>query len=454
MRSRPELLPLLTLFCLCGNGGVLAQTQAEPSLWDTLAPTKVSGSLLYFQRDRERYAVGTRRFEKNLQHSTLQSQIDVSTPYFAETLGVELGLFGSVDLANPAGAPDHEINFFPWENPWSADWSKRDAQNGVSLYRAHLKWQRPLHTDGRFWGKLGYFQPEGPGVLGVNWSLMPGTYAGAEGGVTFGDWALAAAWVTRYKAPWYRETYAFLDDEKRDRKRLWSLGARYRHAGLDAELAYGEAPGHLRSAHLKLAYVRTNQRVGYQFYLMGDRDDSGSANDHYDGRWGYQHVLTYARTQAPWNFRAEYTYSSAPVKLPQHRGYFVYRLSGWYGGAKGAYDIWWDNRSDWNHDRESAVFFSLSRTLDDLGLPGASAGVSVASGWGGRAPNVAETLREKAWSLDLGYRFASGTLKGASVSLHYTHYDNATHQPSWEGFKNLFQDERDVKLLMILPWSR
>jgi len=120
-----------------------AQTDHPDTLWQALQNAEVAGSVMYFQRHRERYRVGEDRFGSNLHHRTLQSEIHVSTPYaLGNTLGLEAGLFGTVDLANGAGAPDHEINFFPWQNPWSADWSKRDARGGFSLYRAYLKAQR------------------------------------------------------------------------------------------------------------------------------------------------------------------------------------------------------------------------------------------------------------------------------------------------------------------------
>ncbi|GHU03719.1 hypothetical protein FACS1894158_02660 [Betaproteobacteria bacterium] len=423
-------------------------------LWTALQKTEIAGSVMYFQRNRERYRVDEDRFGSNLHHSTLQSEIHISTPYVLNnTLGLEVGFFGTTDLGNGAGAPDHEISFFPWQNPWSADWSKRDASSGVSLYRAHLKAQN-ITEQGRWWGKLGYFQPEGPGVLGVNWSLMPGTFSGAEGGFEHGPLSVAGAYVTRYKAPWYRHTYRFLDSEQRDTSNLWSLGARYTLAtGLTAEAAYGEAPGYLRSAHLKFKYDRDGRYASYQLYVMGDRASSG-ANDLYAGGGkAWQHYLAFSQAFAPYTFKAEFTHTRAPTSSTGHVGYFAYRLSGWYGGVKGAYEPWWDNRSDWNHNRESAAFLSLSRTLGDWGLPGARIGASAARGWSGRVYGVSETLKERAWSIDLGYRLSSGVLKDASFSLHYTRYDNGTHLPSWTGYKNLFQDERDVKVLVVIPWQ-
>jgi hypothetical protein len=423
------------------------------TLWQALKDADVGGSVMVFQRHRERYRLGENRFGSNLHHRTLQSEIHVNTPYaLGNRLGLEAGVFGTKDLANSAGAPDHEISFFPWENPWSPDGSKRDARNGVSLYRAALKAQRVTDT-GRWWGKFGYFQPEGPGVLGVNWSLMPGTYSGAEGGLEHGALSVAGAWVTRYKAPWYRHTYPFLDGEKRDVGRLWSLGARYAPMlGVTVEVAYGEAPDYLKSAHLKLKYDRDGRYLSYQLYVMGDRASDGGPNDLYAGGRAWQHYLAFSQDFSPWTFRAEFTHTRAPMSSGAHVGYFAYRLTGRYGGAKGAYEPWWDNRSDWNHHRESAAFVSLSRALGDLGLPGLTVGVSAACGWGGRAFGVSETLKERAWSVDLGYRAPSGVWKDASLSLHYTRYDNGTHLENWTGFQNLFQDERDLKVLLSLPW--
>ena len=76
----------------------------------------------------------------------------------------------------------------------------------------------------------------------------------------------------------------------------------------------------------------------------------------------------------------------APTTSGKHLGYFVYCLTDRHDGAKGAYEPWWDSRSDWNHNLESAAFVSLSHTL------------------------------------------------------------------GWEGFRNLFQDERDLKVLLTIPW--
>lgn len=447
-----EQLRRLTSICVLVTFALCAQfAQAEPF--------DISGNLMYFQRHRERYRVDENRFDSNLHHQTLQTSLDVNSPWFADSVGFDLGVFATKDINNSA-SPDHEMSFFPWSEPWAADWSKKDARGGASLYRAHLK-LRHTGENIKWWGKVGYFQPSGPGVLGVNWSLMPGTWLGTEAGSDWGNLSVAGAYVTQYKAPWYQRTYPFRESEAdKDVHHLWSLGARYAFSPkFSVELAYGEAPGFLRNAHIKLKANQTfDERssiyLTYQLYANGDRSESTSPNNHYAGNWAQQHYLAVAWKTAPYTLKTELLHTRAPSNRPQHLGYFVYRLSSYYGGANGAYEPWWDNRSDWNHNRETAVFVSVSRSLDDLiGTPGLSLGFSAVKGQGGRVYGVAEKLKERAWSADLGYVVPRGRLKDTRLSLHYTRYDNRTQQPSWDGYKNLFQDEHDVKFLVIVPWK-
>ncbi|MDR2209077.1 MAG: OprD family porin [Azoarcus sp.] len=428
---------------------------AEPG--EGLLPV-VSGNLFYFSRHRKRYDVDEKRFRDNLHHQTLQGSINISTPYYGDVAGLELGLFSTTDLANSA-SPYHEMSFFPWRDPWSPDWSKRDAKSGNSLYRAHLK-LRHVTGDRQFWGKVGYFQPTGPGVIGVNWSLMPGTYRGLEAGLDSGPFSVAFAWADQYKAPWFSDLFHFYENDDQTRvDHLWSLGARFHFTPeFSAEAAYGESHDFLRSAHLKFKYTSPGEKVylSYQLYGMADRDESGSPNNQYGGHVAHQHYLAAAWRSAPWILRAEFLHTRAPSSQPQHAGYFGYRLTGRYGGPNGAYEPWWDNRSDWNHNRESAVFLSVSRSLDDLlGVSGFTAGLSGVQGWGGRVHGVEERLRENAWSVDFAYTVPGGPLKNAFIGLHYTRYDNRTNLPSYpeRGFKNLFQDERDLKILLTIPWQ-
>jgi hypothetical protein len=418
----------------------------------SLLPT-ISGNLFYFNRHRKRYDVDKERFRDNLNHQTLQGNVDISTPYYGNAVGLDMGLFYTTDLANSAN-PDHEMSFFPWRDPWSPDWSKSDAKSGASLYRAHLKLRQAAGNQ-QFWSKVGYFQPSGPGVIGVNWSLMPGTYRGLETGMDSGSLSIAFAWADQYKSPWFSDLYHFRRNDGETRvNHLWSFGARYRFTpGFSAEAAYGESQGFLRSAHLKLKYNTPGEKIylSYQLYGMGDRDESASPNNQYSGNVAHQHYLAAAWRPAPWVLKAEFLHTRAPSTQPQHAGYFAYRLIGRYGSSNGAYEPWWDNRSDWNHHKESAAFLGVSRSLGS----GFTAGLSGVVGWGGRVYGVEERLRERAWSADFAYAVPSGSLKNARFSLHYTRYSNNSNQPSYwdDGYKNLFQDERDLKILLVIPWQ-
>ncbi|GHT88092.1 chitoporin [Betaproteobacteria bacterium] len=431
---------------------------------DWLDTSTLGAELIYFQRHSDRYNIDDDRRHTLRNHRTVQTRLDFVSAYSADTIGVDLGMFTANDTANCC-APDHEFNFVPWRNPWEPDWSKKHARDGASLYRAHIK----LRHDG-WWGKFGYYQPEGPGVFGVNWSVLPGTLRGFEGGgqLDLGDSAsphhklvFALQWANAYKAPWYREVAHFRGADNESRvDDMYSLGARFESSTASSarsvELAWGEARDFLQNAHLKLKYQRelspvSSTALSYQLYATSDRVRGNDAG-YFGGGRAWQHYLAWHGSKAPWSAKVEFTHSRAPSRNADHHGYFVYRLTGRYAGANGAYEPWWDNRSDWNHNRESAGFLSLARTLDDiLPTPGFSAAFSTAYGRGGRVYGVSETLRESAWSIHLAYVVPSGTLKGTQTSLHYTRYDNHTRQPSWEGFKNLFQDERDLKFLVMVP---
>ncbi len=415
--------------------------------------SELKGNFFYFHRNRERYRVDTDRYETILHHSTLQTNIEFNSGLIQETFGLDLGYFATTDIEN-SGFPVHEISFFPWDNPWSPDPSEKDARGGGSVYKAHAKIQI-----GDSWTKLGYFQPSGPGVLGVNWSLMPGTYLGAESVGKIGPLTVAGAYASEYKAPWFQSTYHFKkNDGVTDVAYLWSLGMRYAFdSSLTAELAYGGSQDYLKNAHLKIKYneLANKERplyLSYQLYAMSESNDDALINDNFAGT-AYQHYLSLLYQPAPWSLRTEFLHTRAPMNKSENVGYFAYRLISAYGGANGAYEPWWDSRSDWNHDKESAVFASAVRALDDLGWVGWSAGFSLVRGWGGKAYGYTETLKERAYTIDLGYKITSGRLKETLITLHYIRYDNQTDLPSWTGFKNAFQDERDIKFIVTVPWN-
>ena len=412
----------------------------------------LSGALYYFQRYRERYNVDDGRYHTNLSHATTQASAEFSSGYLGGIVGLDIGAFGAVDLYNH-GAPDHEMNFFPWRDPWHPDWGAEKADNGASVYKAHLKFKA-----GPAWGKIGYFQPAGPGVLGVNWSFLPGTYQGAEMGADFGNLSLAGAWANEYKAPWFKDTYRFREnDGETEVDWLYSLGARYSFEQASLEVAYGQSENYLTNAHIKLRYNtdwdegKQSVYLTSQTYFMTDSHSSGP-NDNFDGLALHQFLAAHYNYEA-WRFRLEFLYTRAPTNNSDNVGYFAYRLISRYGGANGAYEPWWDNRSDWNHDNEKAVFAAIGRDLSDIIAPGWYIGTGYALGWDGQAYGVSGHLKEQAWNADLSYTFQEGWLQGASVKLHYTWYDNMTDFPSWEPYKNAFQDEHDIKFSIVIPFE-
>jgi hypothetical protein len=204
----------------------------------------VTGGLYAFRRYRTRYDPAAGRYTPNLNHATIQANADFVSGFLGGRIGFDFGVFASLDLMNQ-GAVDHELGFAPWSDPWHPKWDKSSTEDGFSVYKAALKAKAgPARL------RAGWFQPEGPGVLGVNWSFMPGTYRGAEIGADFGGLSLAAAWADAYKAPWYQEMNAFKkNDGESAVPWLWSTGIRYAFAGgLTLEAAYGASRGQRKNA--------------------------------------------------------------------------------------------------------------------------------------------------------------------------------------------------------------
>lgn len=129
-----------------------------------------------------------------------------------------------------------------------------------------------------------------------------------------------------------------------------------------------------------------------------------------------------------------------------------YRLTEQYGGSNGAYDVWWNNRSDFNHDGEYAFFLSSTRDFSDVGGKGFSAGVSGAYGAGAKADGYDE-LVEYAYSFFANYAIQAGALKDANISFYYTNFFNDSDAPNWTGYSNAFQDETDFKLALTIPFG-
>ncbi len=427
---------------------ILKSGEPFPFLDDAL----ISGGAYFFARNRERYNMNKERYTTNLHHITGQVSAEFNSGWLAETIGLDVGAFGAYDFQN-SGSPDHEMNFVPWSNPWSPDWSAKEAENGASLYKAQLRLQAgPARL------KAGYFQPSGPGVLGVNWSFLPGTYLGGEAAADFGPVTVAVSAATRYKAPWYTDTYYFRKNDGTTRvDYLWSagVGAKLLEDRLYLELAYGESQDYLKNAHAKASYTQAwngqTLTLAYHLYAMGDSDNSGGVNDNFDGV-ALHHFAQLRYELDPWTFRLEALHTRAPQNNPNNVGYFAYRLISAYGGANGAYAPWWDLRSDWNHDNETAMFASISRTGADFGLPGLFAAVSAAYGWDGTAYGYSTHFAENAFGFEIGYIVQAGPLANSLIKLHYTDYNNRTNLPSWQGFKNAFQDERDIKFTVIIPF--
>jgi hypothetical protein len=426
------------------------------SLADWLDQAKLTGSLNYWYRDRVRAgfdgATGLDTEKtRNLLHATGSATLLFESGWVGNRLGFDLGVHGSWDATNH-GAPDHELNFWNVNNPY--DQTPRDGDcpssespdctvDAAAVYRAAVRFR----AGDRWRGQAGYFQPAVPTALGVNWSFTPGYYRGGEAAWRLGNWEMGATLADRYKAPWYRDDYAFRSSANEKAGLLVSLGAAGTiREGMKLGLGFAaleSAPR--RMLHARLVHSAADIEYSGALYMVRDPDLFSSTSA--------QGALTLRRSSGPYTLRAEATYAHAPLRDKTRVGNFVYRITSRFGASNGNYTLWWNNRSDFNHDGELALFGSLERRFDDLGWSGGRAGLSLAAGMADSDIAGVDDLREHAFSLFASHSWRAGPFKDASLGIHATRYFNRTRAPSWSVYTNLFQDENDIKIILQLPFN-
>ena len=430
---------------------------------------KLTGGLFYFQRNRQRIDGNAKenpdnpksgKYESNLSHATSQFALNYNSGYAWDLVGIDLAGFGAYDLAIDDANPVNQENEFSFAaKKWGDNYLPGDdgeANSGVSLSNASLKARLGKHVT----AKGGYTQIYVPGVMGVNWSYQPGTYRGAQVEGNFGALYLTYAWADEYKAPWFQQTQhfsnakawanPFADGNTIDY--LHAMAARYTFAnGTAATVAFGQAKDYMDSYHFKLAHTFSllgGLNTSYQLYTSDSKDDT------YQGT-AWQQALTAGWSHGPYGFRLE----GLMTKAEGSEGNYLPRLTRGYGNSQGASEIWWDSRSDWNANNETAVFAGVTRSLDDLlGAAGWTVGVSGAYGWGiekgdgSKASNGEDT--EWALNADIIYTVQEGKTKGTIFKLHYTDYNNDIAQSGgWTEYPNIFASEKDVKFHIIMPLS-
>ena len=426
--------------------------------------SSLTGGVYYWQRERDRKDVTDGdKYKTNLAHSTWNTNLDFQSGYAADMLGLDIAAFAAIEMAeNGDSAHPNEIAFSSSNKAYKEDWS--GDKSGVSLYKAAAKLKL-----GPAWARAGYIQPSGQTLLAPHWSFMPGTYQGVEAGANF-DYADAGAlsfsymWTNEYKAPWHIEMDKFYQGDKTTRvDYLHSVGAKYDFKNdLILEAAFGQAEGYTDQYFAKASYkfdiAGSPLSTSYQFYGARDKVNNGSASDLYDGTAWLQ-ALTFGYKVGQVDLRLEGTW----VKADGQQGYFLQRMTPTYASSNGRLDVWWDNRSDFNANGEKAVFFGAMYDLKNWNLAGWAVGASYVYAWDAKPGKMANPdawynadnrLKESAYSLDASYTVQEGRAKNTLFKLHFTQYDNHSDIPSWGGgYNNIFQDERDVKFIVIAPFT-
>ncbi len=428
-----------------------------------LDDSTLKGGLYYWQRDRSRKELSPdsdkyKKYVDNLKHSTVNASLDFSSGYFQDVIGLDLAAFTAIELSNSGPAAPNEIGFSDAKTRWDEKWT--GDRSGVSVYKAAAKMKY-----GPFWGRGGYIQPTGQTLLASHWSYMPGTYRGFEVGAAFdfeqnGALSMSYMWTDRYKAPWYRDMYNFREaDGQTGISYLQSIGFKYDFKNsFVLEGAYGQAKDYMDQYFAKASYAlpiaSRDLRMSYQFYGAKDKVSDGGVNDVYDGL-AFLQAVTLGYTYDQFDFRLEGTYS----KAKGNQGYFLQRMTPGYATSNGRLDIWWDGRSDYNANNEKAVYAGVMYDLANWDLAGWKIGTSYIYGWDAKPSTNSQyaqdvKLRESAWNFDILYTVQTGRAKDTLFKLHFTKYDNHTDIPSYGGgFGNIFQDEKDIKFMVMMPFT-
>ncbi|AXF75235.1 OprD family porin [Erwinia tracheiphila] len=457
-----KTLVLAVAICTAISGSFCLPTATAAGFVDD---SSLTGGIYYWQRHRDRKNMNVTsekygQYEHNLHHSTFNANLDFSSGYLADFIGFDLAAFSAVELGQTGPASPNEIGFSKTKSRWGERWD--GDTGGVNLYKAAVKMKY-----NNYWLRGGYLQPTGQSLLAPQWSFMPGTYRGVEIGSVYdfadaGELSLSYFWANEYKSPWYRNMYNFRKaDGITGINYLHSVGAKYDFKNnLIVEGAFGQAADYMDQYFTKVSYsfpvAGNSLRTNWQFYGAKDKESGGASNinDAYDGLAWLQ-ALTLGYTTGPFDFRLEGTW----VKAEGNQGFFLQRMTPGYATSNGRLDVWWNSRSDFNANGEKALFAGVMYDLKNWQLPGWAVGASYAYGWDARPStnpefNQNQRLRESTWNLDLLYTVQEGAAKGTLFKLHYSRYDNHSDLPSGSGgFRNIFQDEKDVRFIVIAPFT-
>lgn len=170
--------------------------------------------------------------------------------------------------------------------------------------------------------------------------------------------------------------------------------------------------------HARLVHSAADIEYSGASYMVRDPDLFSSTSA--------QGALTLRRSSGPYTLRAEATYAHAPLRDKTRVGNFVYRITSRFGASNGNYTLWWNNRSDFNHDGELALFGSRKGASTLVG-PAEGPALNAAAGMADSDIAGVDDLREHAFSLFASHSWRAGPFKDASASMR--HVTSTAHAP-------------------------
>ncbi|SET37974.1 OprD family outer membrane porin [Thorsellia anophelis] len=442
--------------------------------------SKLTGGLYFWSRERTRKNVawGDTVYKPNLVHTASNLVLDYKSGYAADMFGIELAGVGALSISDTTPYTVNEIALSNCRS-WSQKFDHGGDENcggtnrsGAKIFRAAAKFKSdPI------WINAGYIQPQGQTILTNNWSFTPGAYQGAEIGGNF-DFGTAGAlstsymWVNRYMAPWHTRMDKFYQKDGRNTRVSYAHSAGFKYDfknDFSIESAFGQTEGfidyYLGRANYKFDVMNRPLSASYGFYAANDKAEDNTINDVYDGT-AWKQALMFGYKVDDVSIRLEGTWIHAEGRSGEFGG----NLFKNYASGDGRGDIWWDNRSDFNANGQKAIFLGLNYALDDWDLKGWNVNTSGVYAWdakpvtwrfdealGQRVDDIDQNqrIKERAYSVGLNYTVQDGRAKGTYFSLYYTQFfnDNSKLGSYDASFPNIFQDEKDFKAMVIIPFT-
>lgn len=138
MSKKNYTLVLMEIIAL--SAGVTAMSSTPAYAAGFVDDSTLTGNVFYWQRQRDRKESDPAsqhqgEYQANLHHTSLNSNLDYQSGYAGDWIGMDLAVFGAVELSNSGPAAPNEIGFSKSHSRWNEKWN--GDSSGASVIKPH-----------------------------------------------------------------------------------------------------------------------------------------------------------------------------------------------------------------------------------------------------------------------------------------------------------------------------